>query len=269
MSCQNNLDWPAFMPNSGVTGGTETADPNYAWTDLTYLLHRKQVSWAYYVFAGTQPDCADGEETCPPVPQGPLTPGMWNPLPYFSTVRADDQVGNIQPVTSFFDAVASDRLPAVSWVIPSHDVSEHPPASVATGQAYVTAVVNAVMRSSAWSSTAIFLAWDDWGGFYDHVAPPAVDQNGYGLRVPGLLISPYARHGYIDHQTLSFDAYSKLIEDLFLDGQRLNPLTDGRPDSRPNVRENEVILGNLLHEFDFGQPARPPMILPTTWVPPS
>ena len=74
------------------------------------------------------------------------------------------------------------------------------------------------MQGPEWDSTAIFLAWDDWGGFYDHVVPPKVDQNGYGLRVPGLVINPYARPGYIDHQTLSFDAYAKLIEDDFLGG---------------------------------------------------
>ena len=74
------------------------------------------------------------------------------------------------------------------------------------------------MAGPEWDSTAIFLAWDDWGGFYDHVVPPRVDQNGYGLRVPGLVISPYARPGYIDHQTLSFDAYAKFIEDDFLGG---------------------------------------------------
>ena len=81
-----------------------------------------------------------------------------------------------------------------------------------------------------WDSTEILLAWDDWGGFYDHVVPPTIDENGYGLRVPGIVISPYARHGYIDHQTLSFDAYDKFIEDDFLNGQRLDPATDGRPD---------------------------------------
>ena len=95
------------------------------------------------------------------------------------------------------------------------------------------------MNGPEWKSTAIFVAWDDWGGFYDHVPPPTVDQNGYGLRVPGLVISPYAKRGYIDHQTLSFDAYAKFIEDDFLDGQRLDPKTDGRPDPRPDVRENE------------------------------
>ena len=93
------------------------------------------------------------------------------------------------------------------------------------------------MRGPDWDSSAIFITWDDWGGFYDHVNPPLADENGYGLRVPGLLVSPYARRGYIDHQTLTFDAYLKLIEDRFLGGQRLDPATDGRPDSRPLVRE--------------------------------
>ena len=92
-------------------------------------------------------------------------------------------------------------------------------------------------------------------------------QNGYGLRVPGLVISPYARHGYIDHQTLSFDAYVKFIEDDFLGGQRLNPSTDGRPDPRPDVRENASILGNLVNDFDFNQSPRPVMVLPTNPTP--
>jgi fibronectin type 3 domain-containing protein len=94
------------------------------------------------------------------------------------------------------------------------------------------------------------------------LVPPVVDQNGYGLRVPGIVISPYARKGYIDHQTLSFDAYLKFIEDDFLGGQRLDPNTDGRPDPRPYVRERASILGDLGLEFDFTQPPRTPMLLP-------
>jgi hypothetical protein len=85
---------------------------------------------------------------------------------------------------------------------------------------------------------------------------------GYGIRVPGFMISPYAKKGQIDHQTLSFDAYLKFIEDVFLAGERLDPATDGRPDPRPTVRENVPILGNLASEFDFSQTPRPPMILP-------
>src|SRR5207248_1348147 len=129
------------------------------------------------------------------------------------------------------------------------------------GQDHVARVIDAIMRSPDWKSTAIFLAWDDWGGFYDHVAPPKVDGAGYGLRVPGLVISPYARRGYVDHHTYSFDAYLKFIEDDFLGRQRLNPRTDGRPDPRPDVRESLPQLGDLADDFDFSQPPRPRMIL--------
>jgi phospholipase C len=89
-----------------------------------------------------------------------------------------------------------------------------------------------------------------------------VNANGYGLRVPGLVISPYARSGFIDHQTLSFDAYAKFIEDDFLGGKRLDPRTDGPPDLRPNVRENAPRLGDLSANFNFIQPP-PSTTLPT------
>jgi hypothetical protein len=96
------------------------------------------------------------------------------------------------------------------------------------------------------------------------VYPPAVDQNGYGPRVPGIVISPYARRGLIDHQILSHDAYNKFIEDVFMGGARLDPATDGRPDPRPDVRENEPLLGNLLSDFDFSQRPLPPVLLSPT-----
>ncbi len=159
--------------------------------------------------------------------------------------------------------LATAPCPSVSWITPSNPDSEHPPASVHQGQAYVTALINAAMKSPDWDSTAIFLSWDDWGGFYDSVVPPTVDKNGYGLRVPAITISPYARQGYIDHQTLSHDAYLKFIEDDFLGGERLNPKTDGRWDPRPDVRENEPELGDLAADFDFNQKPRAPVLLPT------
>ena len=234
---------------------------HYRWTDLTYLLHKYGVSWGYYVAPGSAPDCPNGGVTCPPTLQSSTTPGIWNPLPWFSDVKRDHQVHNVQPVSNFYTAAQAGTLPAVSWVVPSDAVSEHPPSPVSAGQAYVTGLINAVMQSPDWDSTAIFLTWDDWGGFYDHVDPPAVDQNGYGLRVPGLVISPYAKPGYVDHQTLSFDAYNKFIEDDFLGGARLDPATDGRPDGRPDVRESAPQLGNLSSDFNFKQAPRPPMIL--------
>jgi phospholipase C len=270
-SCTNALQSPGTPPNSSINAKPKAAkkraataqSPIYAWTDMTYLLHKDKVSWGYYVVAGTEPDCEnDAALTCAPVKQNSQTPGIWNPLPYFDTVKADGQLGDIQSVGNFYAAAKSGALPAVSWVVPSGEVSEHPPAPVSFGQSYVTSLINAVMASPDWDSTAIFLAWDDWGGFYDQVTPPTVDANGYGLRVPAIVISPYARKGYIDHQTLSFDAYDKFIEDDFLGGQRLDPRTDGRPDPRPDVRENASILGNLSADFDFSQRPRAPMPLP-------
>ncbi len=260
-SCTNELDQPGLPPDFGANRGGPA--PIYAWTDLTYLLHKHGVSWAYYVVSGTEPDCEDDEQmSCGPVRQSAHTPGIWNPLPFFDTVRDDGQLGNIASIDRFYAAARNGTLPAVSWIAPSQPVSEHPPALVSTGQSYVTSLINAVMQSPDWSSTAIFLAWDDWGGFYDHVVPPNVDENGYGLRVPALVISPYARRGFIDHQTLSFDAYVRFIENDFLNGARLDPSTDGRPDPRPDVRENASILGDLLRDFNFAQPPRRPLILP-------
>ena len=140
-------------------------------------------------------------------------------------------------------------------------VSEHPPARLTVGQSWVTSLINAVMRGPNWKDCAIFLVWDDWGGFYDHEVPPVVDENGYGLRVPAMVISPYAKPHFIDHQTLSFDAYLKFIEDDFLGGLRLNPKTDGRPDRRPTVREDVPILGDLTKDFDFNQKPLPGLVL--------
>jgi len=268
MSCYNDIVGPygAARFDKAVAQELRTGQTSIdlAWTDITWLLFAHHVSWAYYVQTGVQPDCGDdAAETCAPVPQSAKTPGIWNPLPLFGDVRADHQLANIQPLGNYYAAAKDGTLPSVSWLTPSGPDSEHPPASVHQGQAYVTSVINAAMEGPDWDSTAIFLSWDDWGGFYDHVTPPAVDQNGYGLRVPGIVISPYARRGYIDHQTLSSDAYLKFIEDDFLGGARLDPATDGRPDPRPDVREDEPVLGNLEQDFDFSQAPLPPVLLAT------
>ena len=252
MSCRSNilLEAERYQVEYGEP-------PIYAWTDITYLLYKAGVSWAYYVDPAT---CMD--PPCAPVP-GKGTPTHKNPLYGFTDVYENGQFGNIRIHTDYFDAVRNGTLPSVSWIAPGGCCSEHPSSvgSIANGQAYVTRLINAAMHGPDWNSTAIFLTWDDWGGFYDHVEPPDIDVNGYGLRVPGLLISPWARAGLIDHQTLSFDAYLKFIEDRFLGGQRLDPATDGRPDPRPTVREEVPFLGDLALEFDFDQDPIPPLIL--------
>ncbi len=260
MSCTNRIQRAAGILMSRPNSPPPTID--YAWTDLTYLLHKNHVSWRYYLDQGPQPDCANEAMYCKAQNQYATVPQIWNPLPYFDTVKDDDQLGDIQPLSKFYKAAAAGTQPAVTWIVPNGNVSEHPQALISAGQAYVTNLINTIMRSKDWDSTAIFLAWDDWGGFYDHVVPPKVDENGYGLRVPAMVISPYAKHSYIDHQTLSFDAYAKFIEDDFMGGQRLNPATDGRPDPRPTVRENVPILGDLRNDFDFNQRPRAPLLLP-------
>jgi phospholipase C len=164
-------------------------------------------------------------------------------------------------------------------VVPSNTNSDHPDALVSRGQAWVSTLVNAVMSGPDWDSSAIFVTWDDWGGFYDHSPPPTksdlgipagADDPGYGIRVPGLVISPFAKQGFVDHQVYSFDAYNRFIEDVFLGGQRLDPLTDGRPDSRPDVRENFVpgdLTDPVTGPFDFSQSPRAPYLLPVYPLP--
>jgi phospholipase C len=102
-------------------------------------------------------------------------------------------------------------LPAVSYIVPS-GTSEHPPEYPATGERQVKNLIQELMRSSAWNSSAFMLLYDDWGGWYDHVAPPQVDAFGYGLRVPGLLVSPFAKTGFIDNTQLDFTSVLKFIE---------------------------------------------------------
>ncbi len=263
LSCAGSLS--PIKPAAGWSSPLEPGRASYAWTDLTWLLHKDGVSWRYYIHEGSEPDCEDDESvTCSKVKQNAKTPGIWNPLPDFTDVKEDNQLSDIEPLPSFYEALhtqPSCGLANVSWAIPSDEVSEHPPSTIERGQAYVTTLINSIMQSPCWGSTAIFLSWDDWGGFYDHVVPPAVDAGGYGLRVPGLLISPYARAGYIDHQQLSHDSYLKFIEDDFLSGARLNPKTDGRPDARATVREEAPGLGDLASDFNFEQAPRAPVLL--------
>jgi phospholipase C len=126
----------------------------------------------------------------------------------------------------------------------------------------VTSLVNVIMQDpTLWSNTAVFVFWDDWGGFYDHVPPMKVDENGYGFRTPGIVISAWAKPNHVDHQQLSFDAYAKFIEDTFLSSQRLDPANDGRSDSRPNVREALPTAGDLRQDFDFTMAPNKPVVL--------
>ena len=253
LGCTTDLDNP---------GNEKSGSPEYPWTDITYLLHQQGVSWNYYVAAGQEPDCEDGVAQCNPPPQSYLKPGFWNVLPWFDTVKADNEVGNVVDTNDFYKNVDNGKLAAVSWLIPSAALSEHPPALITRGQAYVTEIVNKVMQSQYWNSTVIFVTWDDWGGFYDHLQPVNVDANGYGIRVPGLAISPWVKPGLIDKQVLSHDSYLKFIEDVFLGGAQLDGGNGGRPDNRPTNRDAIAAQhGDLLCEFDFTQSPNASLVL--------
>jgi len=251
-SCRTSLTRPDqdWRPQDG-------APRPYRWADITWLLHQHGVSWAYYVGPGTcvRAPCAKTDE--------PATAPVINVLPGFRTVEETNQFGRIRPYDDFFSRAAAGTLPAVSWVTPVGGKGEHPPDYAGYGQAWVTKVVNAIMRGprAQWLHTAIFVVWDDWGGFYDHVPPIEIDPYGYGIRVPAFVISPWVTRGLnVDHQTVSFDAYLKLIEDRFLGGQRLDGENMGWPDPRPSVRE-ELVRGDLRRIFDFTQVPIPRVVL--------
>ena len=239
--------------SGGYVGGLFVPVPrSYSFPEITQLLKNTDIDWKYYVREGREGDTEDddlvgmsADET-----QAPKIYTNKNPLPAFPAVRDDlSQWNRLVSTDQFYVDTKAGRLPQVSWVIPSDDVSEHPPSNIADGMAYVTGVVNAVMNSPDWNHTAIFIAWDDWGGFYDHVMPPKVDQYGLGLRVPGLIISPYAKHGYIDHQETSFESWLKLVEERF----GVQSLT---------ARDTQAY--DMIDSFDFTQAPRKPVILKAT-----
>jgi phospholipase C len=147
----------------------------------------------------------------------------------------------------FLQDAQSGQLPAVSWVINPYAGSEHPPNSICAGENQTVQYINTIMQGPAWKSTVIFITYDDFGGFYDHVPPPQVDQDGLGPRVPLLIISPFAKRGYISHTLYEHSSMLKFIERRY----RLRPLT-----------ARDAAASDMLDSFDFAQPLEPPLILP-------
>jgi phospholipase C len=236
--------------SGGYIGKGQSRPNHYYFPEITELLAKGNIDWKYYVTAGASPGVNDPDEPDISTAQGPHKYTFWNPLPAFPAVEHNpSQRSREQYTDQFYKDASMGNLPQVSWVIPSEPVSEHPPASVSAGMAYVTKLINSVMSGPDWSSTAIFVSWDDWGGFYDHVPPPKVDRYGYGIRVPGLVISPYAKQGYVDHETYSFDSWLKIVEERF----GLSPMT---------ARDKGA--ADMLAGFDFNRKPRPPVMLEAT-----
>ncbi|MCL4562580.1 MAG: alkaline phosphatase family protein [Chloroflexi bacterium] len=238
--------------SGGYVGYRQRIPTSFTFPEITELLTSGEIDWKYYVTSGTAPDEDNGEVVgaVGKQQQHPYLFSLWNPLPKFPKVMNDPlQHSRMVDTAQFYVDARSGTLPQVSWVIPSTEVSEHPPVNIQTGMAYVTGLVNAVMESPNWNSTAIFIAWDDWGGFYDHVTPPKVDEYGYGIRVPGLVISPYARQGLIDHTTYSFESWLRLVEERF---------------SVKSMTARDANANDMRAAFDFTQKPRPPVLLEAT-----
>jgi phospholipase C len=119
------------------------------------------------------------------------------------------------PETNIFSDIKRGKLSGVSWVIPDFTWSDHPGSHSDKGPSWVAAIVNAVGRSRFWASSAIIVVWDDWGGWYDNVPPPQLDYRGLGMRVPCIIISPYARAGYVSHTQYEFGSIVKFVEQTF------------------------------------------------------
>ncbi|MBV9405279.1 MAG: hypothetical protein JO211_08035, partial [Acidobacteriaceae bacterium] len=158
--------------------------PCFTYKTLGDLMDQKGVSWKYYTYT---PGAGDDNQ--------------WSAYNSIQDIRnGPDWTKNIiQPETTVLNDIANHNLAQMSWVIPNPANSDHALVDGNTGPQWVTSVVNAVGQSSYWQDTAIFVTWDDWGGWYDHVPPQQLDLDGLGFRVPLLVISPYAKKGYISH----------------------------------------------------------------------
>ena len=159
---------------------------------------------------------------------------------------ADDQAlfdDHVHPVDDILTDINAGSLPPVTWIVPQFEWSEHPEYNLCWGEDWTTKIVNALMASPDWDQTAVFITWDDWGGFYDHVAPPEIDGFGLGFRVPAITISPYAKEGFVDSKQGEFSSILRFIEQNW----HLGPLT--KRDARGN---------DMTQNFDFSQDPRPP-----------
>jgi phospholipase C len=174
------------------------------------------------------------------------------PLRMVRHVRFSTMYHNVVPEEQFFKDLDAGTLPDVSWLTPSLVQSDHPPRSICEGENWTADTLNRIMSSPYWSSTAVILTWDDFGGFYDHVPPPHVDLYGLGPRVPALVISPWAKRGFVDSNTMEFSSVFRLIETIF----KLPPMTS-----------RDANANDMLSAFDFHQQPQAPLILPQRTCP--
>jgi phospholipase C len=212
--------------------GQEVAGPFpcFDYQTLGDVLDAAGVSWRYYAPALNT--------------QG----GLFSAYDAIRHIRYGGDWSNVvSPETTVLTDIANGNLPSVSWVIPSFPNSDHPLAASNTGPQWVSSVVNAVGASPYWSDTAIFILWDDWGGWYDNVIPPQVNVMGHGFRVPLIVVSPYAKHAYVSDVPHDFGSILKFVEENF---------------HLASLDQEDATADNLLDCFDFTQAVQPFRAIP-------
>jgi phospholipase C len=235
------------MDGSGkVTGDPGGPAAQFPCLDLPTIVDSFQaanISWRYY---------APGGNTVTNAAQAP-NGYQWQVLDAVNHIRNGSvwATSNIAPDTQFVTDASSGNLPSVSWVVTGDD-SEHPAFSTCAGENWTVQQINAAMNGPDWNSTAIFLTWDDYGGFYDHVPPPGVDQFGLGIRVPLIIISPYARAGYISTTQYELSSLLAFVETRF----QLKALTTRDADAN-----------DMEDSFNFSQQPLAPYLLTTRTCP--
>ncbi|MGI8825756.1 MAG: phospholipase C [Chloroflexota bacterium] len=211
------------------TGTRRFIKPCFDMTTLPDLLQRAGVTWRYYA-------------------PGKYQSGyIWSSLDSIQHIRQSSLwQTNVPDTGQFIKDVKAGTLPQVSWLVMNEGVSEHPPHSTCAGENWTVRQLNALMKSSLWPSTAVFLTWDDFGGFYDHVPPPHLNFIAYGPRVPMIVISPYARAGFIDHRLYDFGSVMRYVEDKY---------------NLPRMSEYDRRANSIVGSFDFSQKAISPLLL--------
>jgi phospholipase C len=211
------------------------------WNSIADVLDTAGVSWKYYATRR-------------------LDAGIWEPFEAMKYARyGRDWENVIAPQTRILKDSLGGHLASVSFVTPSLGDSDHPPINGGKGSdrgpSWVASVVNAIGESPYWNSSAIIVLWDDWGGWYDNAKPPQLDYRGLGFRVPCLIISPYAKIGYVDHKQYEFSSILKFIEEVYGTGQ-IGPEAEGYTDQR---------AAGLDGAFDFRQKPRPFTAIPSKY----
>jgi phospholipase C len=213
-----------------ANGRDKTTAPCLNLFTLANQANRSNVSWQYYAPTAGQPGY------------------IWDSYDAIKSIRNNPKYWSHADIsyTKFPKDVANGNLAALTWLMPGYDVSDHPPESMCAGENWTVQQVNAVMRSQYWNSTAIILTWDDFGGFYDHIRPPKVDGTMVGPRVPAIVISPYARPGFIDSSTYDFSSMVQFAEDVF---------------NMPHLKGDSSVMPSLAPMFNFTQQPLQPDIL--------